>query len=242
MNIMNTVKYGPSIHFEKVSLTLGNTEILKDLNFDIKAGNLHCIIGPNGGGKTSLLRALLGQMPHSGNINIDWQENRTIGYVPQSLNFDTTLPVTVENFMSMTCQNKPAFMNLSIDDKQIINKTLELVNMAGKADRLFGQLSGGEKQRVLLAQALLPEPSLLILDESTSGLDKAGAEIMRDLLNELKAKGVTILIIHHDIMEVKEIGDCVTCINRKVLFTGCPAVELTADRILNIFSTARQAA
>ncbi len=65
---------------------------------------------------------------------------------------------------------------------------------------------------------------------------------MHDLLNELKAKGVTILIIHHDIMEVKEIGDCVTCINRKVLFTGCPAVELTADRILNIFSTARQAA
>lgn len=242
MNKMTVTKYGPSIHFKNVCLTLGNTEILKNLTFKINAGNLHCIIGPNGGGKTSLLRALLGQMPHTGSIDIDWNNNRTIGYVPQSLNFDTTLPVTVENFMSMTCQNRPAFMNLSSKDREIINNTLKRVNMAGKSKRLFGQLSGGERQRVLLAQALLPKPSLLILDEPTTGLDKSGAKIMHDLLHELKDRGVTILIIHHDLMEVKKIGDCVTCINREILFSGCPATELTADRILNIFNTARQAA
>ncbi len=242
MTKMTAIKYGPSIHFENVSLTLGNTEILNELTFKINSGSLHCIIGPNGGGKTSLLRALLGQMPHTGTIDIGWNKNRNIGYVPQTLNFDTTLPVTVENFMSMTCLNKPAFMNLSAKDRNILNKALERVNMAEKSKRLFGQLSGGERQRVLLAQALLPEPSLLILDEPTTGLDKAGAEIMRDLLHELKNMGVTILIIHHDLMEVKEIGDCVTCINREILFSGCPTTELTADRILNIFNKTRQAA
>ncbi|NDV25169.1 metal ABC transporter ATP-binding protein [Desulfovibrio sp. JC010] len=242
MNTMLETKYGPSISFNDVSLTLGNTEILKKLNFEIYSGALHCIIGPNGGGKTSLLRSLLGQMPHSGAIHIDWQENRTIGYVPQTLNYDTTLPVTVENFMSMTCQSRPAFMNPAAKDRETINSALERVNMAEKSKRIFGQLSGGERQRVLLAQALLPDPALLILDEPTTGLDKAGAAIMRGLLQELKAKGVTILIIHHDLMEVKEIGDCVTCINREVLFSGCPTEELSAERILNIFSSARQAA
>ncbi|ACS79058.1 metal ABC transporter ATP-binding protein [Maridesulfovibrio salexigens] len=242
MNTMLKAKCGPSINFENVSLTLGNTRILKNLNFEIHSGALHCIVGPNGGGKTSLLRSLLGQMPHSGNISIEWHENRTIGYVPQTLNYDTTLPITVENFMSMTCQNRPAFMNPAAKDWKAIRTALELVNMAGKSKRIFGQLSGGERQRVLLAQALLPEPSLLILDEPTTGLDKAGAAIMRSLLQELKAKGVTILIIHHDLMEVKEIGDCVTCINREILFSGCPTEELSAERIMSIFSSARQAA
>lgn len=133
-------------------------------------------------------------------------------------------------------------MNPSSKNQKSISTALERVNMAEKSKRIFGQLSGGERQRVLLAQSLLPEPSLLILDEPTSGLDKAGAAIMRALLQELKTKGVTILIIHHDLMEVKEIGDCVTCINREVLFSGCPTEELSADRILNIFSSARQAA
>jgi len=242
MNTALKTKYGPSISFQDVSLTLGNTEILNNINFKIYSGALHCIIGPNGGGKTSLLRSLLGQMPHTGDIHINWEKNRTIGYVPQALNYDTTLPVTVENFMAMTCLSRPAFMKPSPTDRIEIKAALEQVNMAGKSKRIFGQLSGGERQRVLLAQALLPSPSLLILDEPTAGLDKAGAAIMRGLLKELKAQGVTILIIHHDLMEVKEIGDCVTCINRGVLFSGCPTEELTAERILNIFSSTRQAA
>ncbi|WP_245549577.1 metal ABC transporter ATP-binding protein [Maridesulfovibrio hydrothermalis] len=239
---MENIKYGPSINYENVCLTLGNTEILKNINFKIDSGTIHCIIGPNGGGKTSLLRSLLGQMPHTGNIDIYWRENQTIGYVPQSLSFDTTLPITVENFMSMTCQSRPAFMKLSTKGQDSIITALERVNMADKSKRLFGHLSGGERQRVLLAQALLPAPSILILDEPTTGLDKAGAIIMRNLLHELKSKGVTILIIHHDLMEVKKIGDCVTCIKRELIFTGCPATELTADRIFNIFDTTQQAA
>ena len=87
---------GPAIRFEHVSLALGGTQILHDVNFSVAPGEIHCVIGPNGGGKTSLIRSLLGQMPHKGNIAVSWGETRTIGYVPQALDFDKTLPVTVD--------------------------------------------------------------------------------------------------------------------------------------------------
>jgi len=94
---------GPSIEFQNVNLTLGNTRILEDVTFSVRAGEIHCIVGANGGGKTSLIRSMLGQMPHSGEISINWHDNQTIGYVPQTLEFDKTLPVTVLDFMGLTC-------------------------------------------------------------------------------------------------------------------------------------------
>ncbi len=228
---------GPAIEFENTGLTLGNTEILRGISLQINAGELHYIIGPNGGGKTSLIRSLLGQMPHSGTIRIHWQENRTLGYVPQSLNFDPTLPITVEDFLVMNITRRPAFFWPGNRVKNIIAGLLDKTGMAEKARRSFGQLSGGERQRVLLAQALYPAPSLLILDEPATGLDREGAEIMRDILEQLKDKGVTIVVIHHDLAEVKERGDTVSCINRKLLFSGKPEVELSPERIFSVFQS-----
>ncbi len=227
---------GPSLHFDNVSLRLGNNDILKNINFTVDPATLHCIIGPNGGGKTSLLRSLLGQMPHTGRISINWRTEKSIGYVPQKLDFAANLPITVEDFMNMTCTSRPAFMKSSNGCWPELGEVLEMVGMNDRKKRLFGQLSGGEMQRVMLAQALLPSPKLLILDEPANGLDKTGASIMREVIFRLKSEGVTILVIHHDLREVKEIGDCVTCINREVLFSGPPSLELTADRILEIFS------
>jgi zinc transport system ATP-binding protein len=88
---------GPSIEFERVNLRLGATTILEDVSFKVRAGTIHCIVGANGGGKTSLVRSLLGQMPHSGRI-IEWR-SRVIGYVPQTLDFDRSLPITVGDFI-----------------------------------------------------------------------------------------------------------------------------------------------
>src|SRR5690606_7352214 len=94
-----TLVSGPSITFREVGLELAGTRILHDVDFAVEAGSVHCIIGPNGGGKTSLIRCLLGQMPHTGTISIEWRGGATtIGYVPQLLDFDRTLPVTVEDF------------------------------------------------------------------------------------------------------------------------------------------------
>ncbi len=229
---------GPAIHFERVGLQLGGNCILSNVDFSVEPGTIHCIIGPNGGGKSSLVRCLLGQMPHTGTIRIGWGTGNVIGYVPQSLDFDRTLPMTVKDFMAMICQNRPAFCGLGRKYGPIVEHALKMVGMEGKRQRPFGALSGGERQRVLLAQGLIPKPDLLVLDEPGTGLDKAGASIMRDLLADLKERGVTILMIHHDLAEVRDMADSVTCINRNLVFSGEPEVELTPEKILNVFSPA----
>lgn len=237
---METVKRGPAIDFETMSLKLGGNNILNDINFTVAPGSIHCVIGPNGGGKTSLIRSLLGQMPHNGQIRISWPgQSQVTGYVPQALDFDRTLPLTVSDFMAMICQRRPIFFGNSKPKKTFITKALERVNMQDKVDYLFGGLSGGERQRVLLAQALIPEPDLLILDEPASGLDKVGSEIMHTILKDLRGKGTTILMIHHDLGEVKAISDTVTCINQRVLFSGSPGTMLTPETILNIYSSTK---
>lgn len=228
---------GPSIHFEDVSLRLGGNSILNKVNFTVEQGAIHCIIGPNGGGKTSLIRCMLGQMPHTGDIRLCWGSDRTMGYVPQALDFDDTLPMTVRDFMAMVGQRcRPAFLGIKKDREAPIVEVLTRVGMHTKMDRPFGSLSGGERQRVLLAQALLPEPKFLVLDEPATGLDKSGAAIMHSIIDELSGAGTTVVIIHHDLGVVREMAHGVTCINREMLFSGDPKVELTPERIFSLFS------
>ena len=229
---------GPSIHFDNVGLKLGGNRILQNISFDVAAGSIHCIIGPNGGGKTSLLRCLLGQMPHTGEVKICWGCGATTGYVPQSLEFDDTLPMTVLDFMTMVGQkHRPVFLGMKKESEKDILSALLRVDMVHKADRPFGLLSGGERQRVLLAQSLMPEPKLLILDEPATGLDKSGAAIMHGVIEDLSESGTTVLIIHHDLAVVRDMAHGVTCINKEVLFSGDPVEELTPEGIFSVFSS-----
>lgn len=225
------------IHFDQVSLTLGNVPILQGVTFDVKPGSIHCIVGPNGGGKTSLVRCLLGQMPYTGTIHIDWRAGLHIGYVPQMLHFDLTLPVTVEDFLATVLGRRPAFLGPSARHRDAIDAVLEQVKMTAKRKRRLGLLSGGERQRVLFAQALTPPPDLLVLDEPMTGLDQAGAAIIEEAILGLRERGVPILWVHHDIQHVRRIADAVTCINRRVMFSGAPAEVLTTEAVLRMFST-----
>lgn len=226
---------GPSIKFENVNLNLGNTRILQDINFAIRSGEIHCIIGANGGGKTSLILSMLGQMPHSGNITIDWHDNRTIGYVPQTLEFDKTLPVTVRDFMGMTCQRLPVFLRIARSRRTQIDEVLERVGLSGKKKSKLGSLSGGERQRVLFAQALIPEPALLVLDEPMTGLDVAGREILERSIVEFTQAGGTVIWINHDIAQVNEIAHTLTYIDRKVLLDGDPRQVLVSGAAAHLF-------
>ncbi|HMB71955.1 MAG TPA: metal ABC transporter ATP-binding protein [Gammaproteobacteria bacterium] len=220
---------GPSIEFSNVGLTLGNTEILSDVSFSVSAGALHCIIGANGGGKTSLIRSLLGQMPHTGRISIHWHEGRVIGYVPQTLDFDRTLPVTVRDFLAMTTQRRPIFLGVSRTQRKTIDAALERVGLGTKGGYKLGSLSGGERQRVLFAQAMLPEPSLLVLDEPMTGLDVDGHEILERAIIEFAKSGGTVLWINHDILKVHEVADALTYIDRRVLLDGPPRSALASE-------------
>ena len=236
--ILTTTVQGPEIRLTDVALNLGGAQILHDVGFTVDAGKIHCIIGPNGGGKTSLIRALLGQMPHTGEIRIDWPAGRRTGYVPQILDFDRDLPMTVDDFMAIISQDRMAVFGIARRNRAAIEQALEMVGLAGKRRRRMGELSGGERQRALFAQALIPFPDLLVLDEPLAGVDGAGAEIISGLVQDLSSRGVTVVWVHHDLAEVKRIADKVTCINRTVSFSGPPEDVLTRESILEVFSPA----
>ncbi|MBC2658755.1 metal ABC transporter ATP-binding protein [Pseudomonas sp. MSSRFD41] len=243
MTAIETLLRGPAIEFDQVSLVLGRTTILDQVTFQVQPGSLHALVGPNGGGKSSLIKTLLGQMPHQGQLRLQWPDAPgTIGYVPQALEFDRGLPMTVDDFMAAMCQRRPAFLGLSRHYAKAIGEALEQVGMQDKRKRRMGALSGGERQRVLLAQGLIPAPQLVVLDEPMSALDEAGIQVFERLLQDWRQRGITLLWIEHDLEAVGRLADRVTGLNRRVLFDGPAQQTLTPERLLSLFSTHPRAA
>ena len=234
---------GPSIQCQQLGLSLGGVDILSGIELTIPAAEIHCVIGPNGGGKTSFVRSLLGQMPHTGNIEMHWNtdaKQHTIGYVPQFLDFDKSLPVSVDDFMAMVCNHKrPAFAGFSRSKRELAEKALERVGLVGKRKTQLGSLSGGERQRMLFAQALIPQPQLLILDEPMTSLDNRGEEIFLSLIEELRSQGVTIVWIAHDLQQVRDLAATISCINRTLVYAGPPQPFLDSDEAAKLFRFTR---
>ncbi len=226
---------GANLKIKNLSLSLGNTHILENINLDIKAGEIHAIIGPNGAGKTSFLKCILGQVAYTGDIYMEYEEDSRIGYVPQILDFEKTLPITVEDFLCFCYQTKPAFLGPNKKNKEFFKKILEEVGLENKSKRLLGNLSGGELQRLLLAQSINPRPNLLILDEAFSGIDTVGEEYFFKIMKKLKDEGLTIIWIHHNIKQVRKIADRITCIKKNVRFTCKKDEEISKDELLDIY-------
>ena len=234
---------GPAIHVENLSLRLGASQILDRLNFTVAAGSIHCLIGPNGGGKTSTLRSILGQMPHAGTVRIDWPgAQRSIGYVPQLIELERTLPLTITDFLTLVSQNSPAFNGTKKAVQPAIDAALERVGLADKRRYMIGSLSGGERQRLLFAQALIPTPALLVLDEPMTSLDEGGSRLFEQLIRDLNAEGTTVLWINHDLDQVARMAQDLTVIERRVLASGPVATTLSEDMKRGVFSRAAGAA
>lgn len=226
---------GPSVRFSGVSLALGGTPIFENVSFEVAPGTIHCLVGPNGGGKSSLMRSVLGEMPITGEIELAWQEGRTIGYVPQSLEFDRLLPVSVNDFMALIGQRRPAFLGLRKRYRSTVSAALERVGLAGKERRKIGDLSGGERQRLLLAQVLIPPPALLLLDEPVSAMDESGERLFEEIVSELARDGATVIWIAHDFAQVRRLAQRVTCLNHTLRFDGAPDEVLTREKISAAF-------
>lgn len=230
---------GPSIHCRNLGLSLGGEQILKDIDLQVDAGSIHCLIGPNGGGKTSLIRCLLGQMSHTGTVEMQAEQAVVTGYVPQTLDFDKALPVTVHDFMAIVCNGmRPAFTGLTKRAEEQAEQALQQVGLEGKRKTRLGSLSGGERQRVLVAQALIPGPSLLILDEPMNNMDRRGEQLLLALIRNLADRGVTIVWIAHDLGQVRDTADKLTCVNRSVVFSGPPAGFLDSMEAHELFHLA----
>ncbi|MCP8936911.1 metal ABC transporter ATP-binding protein [Alsobacter sp. SYSU M60028] len=217
---------GPHVSIRNLSVRLGGVQVLAGIDLDAAPGRVHCVVGPNGGGKTTLLRALLGQMPYDGEIAFEGEPGFVTGYAPQSLDLDRSLPLTVNDLMALMGQRRPAFLGRARATAQVQDAALGRLGLAGKGERLFGVLSGGERQRMLFAQALAPMPDLLVMDEPTSNMDEAGARLVESIVRDLRAQGSTILWVNHDWEQVRRVADDVTLLRGRVAARGAPAQVL----------------
>jgi ABC-type Mn2+/Zn2+ transport system ATPase subunit len=192
------IEAGPSIEINNLGIKLGNVTLLTAVSASMSAGLWHGIVGPNGGGKSTLLKSIAGLMPHSGTIDMTWSKEKAppIGYMPQLAPFEQSLPISVLDYLRLNSQNRPVW--LSFKKRDDINQVVELLAIGALLKNRLGTLSMGERQRVLLATALLQKPSLLLLDEPLAGIDKSGQEKILDVLIHFKAQGGTIVMVEHN--------------------------------------------
>lgn len=195
-SIMNIT--GPTIEIKNLGIKLGKVTLVTSVSATMSGGLWHGIVGPNGGGKSTLLKSIAGLMPHSGSIAMLSSEKKApnIGYMPQLAPFEQSLPISVLDYLRLNCQNHPVWLRFK--DRIEINQIVELLGIKVLLKNRVGTLSMGERQRVLLATALLQKPSLLLLDEPLAGIDKAGQEKILDVLIHFKEQGGTIIMVEHN--------------------------------------------
>lgn len=222
----------PLVEFIGVSMRRNRERLLWDVSFAVPPHGIHVIVGPNGAGKTTLLNALLGQTPFDGRIVAHWRRAGQIGFVPQMFTVDASLPVTVEDFLALTRQRMPVCFGVRSHTRRRIATLLRDVGLAGLERRALSVLSGGELRRVLLAHALDPMPELLILDEPAAGLDEGGVGQLEDLLQTVKAGGTTVLMVSHDLEQVRRVADRVTVLDRTVISEGPAAETLALEHVM----------
>jgi len=210
----------PAVRFDRVRFSYGPNEVIHESSFELKAGAPLCIVGPNGGGKTTVLRLILGLLkPLSGSIEVlgksPQQARSEIGYMPQALHFDPKFPITVYEVVEMGLLDQRWFGPRPKDRKQRITEALEAVNMQDGMTKPFANLSGGQRQRVLIARALVSRPALLLMDEPTANLDMTLESRLLETVQQFR-KDMTILMVSHDLAFVSEFVKTVLCVNRHV--------------------------
>ena len=207
----------PAVLLENVFFSYQDIPVLKDISFSIEPREFIGIIGPNGGGKTTLLKLMMGFLkPSSGKIAVfgapPLAARQKIGYVPQFLRFDRQFPISVfELVLEGRLSHLPWYGIFSREDKVAALKALELVGMAEFKNAPFGTLSGGQTQRVLIARALASDPDLLLLDEPTASVDAQAQTAIYDILKELRKK-ITIAMVTHDLRAAIEQVERVVCV------------------------------
>ena len=223
---------GALIGAERLSVTLEAHPVLTDVSLSVQPGEIVTILGPNGSGKSTLLRALLGIVPASSG-KVTQRPGLVVGYVPQRLAVDRTMPMTVRRFLSLPRR---------VGDAEAA-AALVRVGLPEVAGRQMADLSGGQFQRVLLARALLAQPDILILDEPTQGLDQPGEAAFYRLIEEVRSEtGVAVLMVSHDLHVVMAASDRVICLNGHICCEGTPRVVSTAPEYRALFGLGTQGA
>jgi len=219
------------LEVENLFITINGNHILEDINFKIEAGTITAVIGPNGAGKSMLFKSLLGIIPYEGNIH--WEDENTIGYVPQKFNVDRGMPLTVLEFFK-----------LKTDKEEDIFKILKDIGISDDEhhakhhilNKRLGILSGGEQQKILIAWAMLNNPKILLFDEPTSGIDIGAEDSIYKLLKKLHDKrNITVIFISHDINIIQGYADNVICLNKKMICYGGPTETINEKTLGKLY-------
>ncbi|WP_430506327.1 metal ABC transporter ATP-binding protein [Haloparvum sp. PAK95] len=221
------------------------TPVVENVSLGVDEGEYVAIVGPNGSGKSTLLELMLGLLrPDEGTARLfgepahQFDDGNRLGYVAQQATAAKDMPITVREVVKMGRFPHVGFGRLSDADWDIVDDALETVGMSAFADRRITQLSGGQRQRAFIARALASEADLLVLDEPTVGVDAESVEAFYELLDALNDRGITVLLIEHDLGAVAEQADRVVCLNREVYFDGPAAEFVESDALGRAFGTA----
>lgn len=220
------------IRAKGISVTLGGRKVLHDINMAVNPDEIVTVVGPNGSGKTTLLRVLIGAIsPDMGRVQR--APGLRVGYVPQRLDLDQTLPISARRFLSLPVRQS----------RSAITAALERTGALSIQHQPLASLSGGQFQRVLLARALLADPQLLLLDEPTQGLDQPATAAFYTLIAELRDElGCAVLMVSHDLHVVMQASDRVICLNGHICCEGTPTSVSAAPEYRALFGTGTRGA
>jgi len=228
---------------QNLSVKIGNDYILENVNLHIHCGQLTAIIGKNGAGKTTFIRTLLNEIPHTGEIHFmkegcNCTSKPKFGYVPQKLSVDQNSPISVGDLVLSCISKRPVWLPRRKKDYKLIQEILEVTNTQQLAKTRVCDLSGGEIQRVMLAIAIRPLPDILLLDEPVSGVDRTGLKVFYELVSNLRKKhDITILLISHDLDLVAKYADNVVLIDRGIAADGTPKQVYNSKAFIETFGT-----
>jgi ABC-type Mn2+/Zn2+ transport system ATPase subunit len=211
---------------------------VEEVSFGLDEGQIAILIGPNGSGKSTVLRAILGLVPFSGEVRVFGmpaaEARRQIGYVPQRLAFDLTLPLTVDEAVRM-----PLLGARGPDTEEAVGHFTETLGIANLLGKPLGALSGGQLKRAMIARAMVTRPRLLLLDEPEAGIDVGGEQTLYELLQRLVSHHrLTALVCSHELDLVFRYADQVLCLNRRLQCAGPPAEVLSADALARLYGPA----
>jgi ABC-type Mn2+/Zn2+ transport system ATPase subunit len=212
----------PALAVDRLSVRLGHVEALRDITLAIPRGRSVAVLGPNGAGKSTLFRAILGLVPlAAGTIS---SASDRIAVMTQRLDLEPSFPVTVADVVRMGRYRDVGWVGrFTRRDREAVEASIERLGIGALAGRRFGAVSGGERQRALLAQADAQDADLLLLDEPFAGLDAPTADALRGLLRRWSGEGRTVLVSTHDLASALRDFDLVVCLNRELVWFGPPA-------------------
>jgi zinc/manganese transport system ATP-binding protein len=235
---------GPALELDHAAVRLGGRTVWSDVNLTVDQSEFVAILGPNGAGKSTLLKALLGVVPLSeGSVRVFGRPvhrgNDAIGYLPQRRRFDPDLRIRAVDLVRLGLDGNRWGLPLpSKGDAQRVEEVIEMVDASAYMDRPVGELSGGEQQRILIAQALVSGPKMLILDEPLESLDLNNQQAISELIRGIcRRQGVTVLLVAHDVNPILPFLDRVVYVAGGHVLSGAPEDVIRTETLTRLYGT-----